>query len=139
MSITKANTALGGIVLLICWFGSISLAQQKDINNSSSVYNPAVSVQKEQVLEAIHVEAKIEKPSVSIIPKRIEPPLEEVEFVRRSFDRELKSLPQQMINFALGRSKVREIYEVKKILAKDRKLLYISSRVMKESPKFSRR
>ncbi|HDI52308.1 hypothetical protein DRP98_01235 [candidate division KSB1 bacterium] len=132
MSITKANTALGGIVLLICWFGSISLAQQKDINNSSSV-------QKEQVLEAIHVEAKIEKPSVSIIPKRIEPPLEEVEFVRRSFDRELKSLPQQMINFALGRSKVREIYEVKKILAKDRKLLYISSRVMKESPKFSRR
>jgi len=132
MSITKANTALGGIVLLICWFGSISLAQQKDINNSSSV-------QKEQVLEAIHVEAKIEKPSVSIIPKRIEPPLEEVEFVRRSFDRELKSLPQQMISFALGRSKVREIYEVKKILAKDRKLLYISSRVMKESPKFSRR
>lgn len=140
MSITKANMGLGGIILLMCWLCGISLAQMSDSSATATPGKHNTSyVQNEQVLEAIHVEAIIEKPSVSIMPKRIEPPLEEVEFISRSFDRELKTVPQEIINFTLGQSKVKQIRELKKILAKNRKLLYISSRVMKESPKFSRR
>ena len=41
----------------------------------------------------ITIEAEIEKPRVSILPKRIEPELGEMEFIDRSFEKELKQGP----------------------------------------------
>jgi hypothetical protein len=58
---------------------------------------PDSAAVQETELEAIAIEAVIEKPNVDIIPKRIEPELEEVEFVERSFDRELKEVPKDLL------------------------------------------
>jgi len=43
----------------------------------------------------INIEAVIEKPRVSILPKRIEPALGEMDFVDRSFESELKQVPEK--------------------------------------------
>jgi hypothetical protein len=44
-------------------------------------------------LSEITIEAVVEKPSVAILPRRLEPRLEEMEFIDRSFERELKKVP----------------------------------------------
>lgn len=54
-----------------------------------------VSMDDEIELMEINIEAVIEKPSVAIIPKRIEPELGEVEFINRSFENELKKAPDK--------------------------------------------
>ena len=43
------------------------------------------------------VEAVIEKPNVAIIPKRVKPDLNEVLFIDRSFERELKEMPRDLL------------------------------------------
>ncbi len=58
---------------------------------------PDSAAMQETELETIAIEAVIEKPNVDIIPKRLEPELEEVEFVERSFDRELKEVPKDLL------------------------------------------
>jgi len=50
---------------------------------------------KEMVLEEIQIQAVIEKPRVAILPKRREPELGKLEFVDRSFENELKKIPQK--------------------------------------------
>ena len=56
---------------------------------------PAKTIQTGEIkLDDLYLEALIEKPSVSIMPKRIEPDLEKVEFISRKFDRELKMVPE---------------------------------------------
>lgn len=46
-------------------------------------------------LMEITIEAEIEKPRVSILPKRMEPELGEMEFIDRSFEAELKKTPEK--------------------------------------------
>ncbi len=48
-------------------------------------------------LEEIKIDAILEKPRVSILPKRIDPEFGELEFVDRSFDKELKAVPQKLM------------------------------------------
>lgn len=43
----------------------------------------------------ISIDAVVEKPRVSILPKRVEPTLGEMEFVDRSFENELKRVPDK--------------------------------------------
>lgn len=71
-------------------------------------------------LDALHLEALIEKPSVSIVPKRIEPDLEKVEFISRKFDRELKMIPEKLFDMHLEKNKVQKIRNIEKILKKKR-------------------
>ncbi len=52
------------------------------------------STQEIELIE-ITIEAEIEKPRVSILPKRIEPELGEMEFIDRSFEKELKKGPEK--------------------------------------------
>ena len=52
---------------------------------------------KEMELGEINIKAIIEKPNVAIIPKRVKPELEEVLFIDRSFDRELKQVPKNIL------------------------------------------
>ncbi len=54
-----------------------------------------VNLNDEIELMEIQIEAVIEKPSVAILPKRMEPELGEVEFVNRSFEKELKQVPEK--------------------------------------------
>ncbi len=63
--------------------------------NGTTQETPAVQLEGEIVLEEISIEAVIEKPRVSIVPKRMNPEFGELEFVDRSFDHELKSFPQK--------------------------------------------
>ena len=68
-------------------------------NKPEEKTKPKVSPTGEIQLDALHLEAHIEKPSVSIVPKRIEPELQEVEFILRSFDRELRRVPREVFSF----------------------------------------
>ncbi|MDZ7372898.1 MAG: hypothetical protein ONB23_02915 [candidate division KSB1 bacterium] len=45
-------------------------------------------------LGTIYIEAKVEKPRVALLPKRIRVSLAEIEFVDRTFRRELERLPE---------------------------------------------
>jgi len=61
--------------------------------------SPVVKLEGDIVLEEITIEAVLEKPSVSILQKRIDPELGDLEFIDRSFDKELKKYPNTpMIN-----------------------------------------
>lgn len=72
-------------------------------------------------LEAIAIEAIIEKPNVDIIPKRVTPDLEEVEFVERSFDRELKEVPKDLLLLDDDLDRVAKLEGLKKLLEKKKK------------------
>jgi len=56
---------------------------------------------KEMELGTIYIEAEVEKPRVALLPKRIRPQLGEIEFVDRSFKRELHRLPNtELLRFS---------------------------------------
>lgn len=76
---------------------------------------------QETELEAIAIEAIIEKPNVNIIPRRLEPELEEVEFVERSFDRELKEVPRDLLLLEDDLDRVARLEGLKKLLEKKKK------------------
>ncbi|GEM_PF-2911464 len=76
---------------------------------------------QEMELEAIAIEAIIEKPNVNIIPRRLEPELEEVEFVERSFDRELKEVPRDLLLLEDDLDRVARLEGLKKLLEKKKK------------------
>ncbi len=76
---------------------------------------------EEMELESISIEAIIEKPNVDIIPKRLEPELEEVEFVERRFDRELKEAPKDMLLLDDDLDRVARLEGIKKLLEKKKK------------------
>lgn len=72
------------------------------------------SPDEEIELGEINIEAVIEKPSVAILPKRIEPELGETEFVNRSFEKELKQAPEKpmiMDNRLLAPKKIEDFKE----------------------------
>lgn len=48
-------------------------------------------------LGTVSIQAVIEKPNVDIIPKRTEPDWEEMRFLERSFGRELKEVPEELM------------------------------------------
>jgi hypothetical protein len=75
----------------------------------------------EMELESISIEAIIEKPNVDIIPKRLAPELEEVEFVERSFDRELKEAPKDLLLLDDDLDRVAKLEGLKKLLEQKKK------------------
>jgi len=66
-----------------------SLTKNDSLRVAQNIINDAGEI---ELLE-INIEAVIEKPRVAILPKRIEPQLGEMEFVDRSFEKELKKMP----------------------------------------------
>jgi hypothetical protein len=58
---------------------------------------------------------------VDIIPKRVAPELEEVEFVERSFDRELKEVPKDLLLLDDDLDRVAKLEGLKKLLEKKKK------------------
>jgi len=64
------------------------------IPDTSKIYSADDVVIGEIELTEITIEAEIEKPRVSIMPKRMDPELGEMEFIDRSFDNELKKGPE---------------------------------------------
>lgn len=91
------------ILNLICGYfelGRTQTTQQKVDTMKSSVTidsvkrTPNISNEEGEIeLLEINIEAVIEKPRVAILPRRVEPQLGEMEFVDRSFEKELKKMP----------------------------------------------
>ncbi|NOZ60477.1 MAG: hypothetical protein GXO74_02240 [Calditrichaeota bacterium] len=101
MKIYRAFAAAFLLVGLSLCFSQSVFAQTNGSSHEKTIAadtgKAAADVQLEGdiVLEDISIEAVIEKPRVSIVPKRMNPEFGELEFVDRSFDHELKSFPQK--------------------------------------------
>lgn len=129
------------VLALICCLPAVGLAQTKPnkpkpaaptdlmkaakntkADSAAKATKPDTAKANEEMeLESISIEAIIEKPNVDIIPKRIEPELEEVEFVERSFERELKEAPKDMLLLDDDLDRVAKLEGIKKILEKKKK------------------
>ncbi|NIA30805.1 MAG: hypothetical protein GWP06_12945 [Actinobacteria bacterium] len=79
------------------------------------------SVYKEYILQTIRIEAVIEKPTVTLIPKRTETDVGQVPFRARSFDKELKTKPKALSNYGEELENAKRIQKIKKLLVKESK------------------
>ncbi|MGH7451579.1 MAG: hypothetical protein ACRENG_09565, partial [bacterium] len=93
----------------------------KPAEAARSVKPDTSGTEEDMELEAIAIEAIIEKPNVDIIPKRVTPDLEEVEFVERSFDRELKEVPKDLLLLDDDLDRVAKLEGMKQMLEKKKK------------------
>ena len=66
----------------------------KATDSVSTISDVDVIIGEVELLE-ITIEAVVEKPRVSIMPKRLDPKLNEMEFIDRSFEDELKKGPDK--------------------------------------------
>jgi hypothetical protein len=93
------------ILIVILILGNQQLIAQTNQQPVDTVkmVTPADTTKKSAVIDEeielmeINIEAVIEKPSVAILPKRIEPQLGESEFINRSFEKELKQAPDKLM------------------------------------------
>lgn len=74
---------------------------------------------EEFILETIRIEAVIEKPSVTLIPKKIETDVGQIPFGNRSFEKELKDLPVLLKDYGRELEEGKRIKKFKKKLAKE--------------------
>lgn len=86
-----------GLFLTLVFCSSFASAQDTtDVRSDSAAVITSKSAEVEvgeiELME-ITIEAVIEKPRVSILPKRLDPQLGEMEFIDRSFEKELKKGP----------------------------------------------
>lgn len=95
-------------------------AQEKTVTAEKPKKNTRNIQTGEIKLEDLHLEALIEKPSVSILPKRVEPDLDKVEFISRNFDRELKMIPAELFDMQLEKKKFQKIHNMQALLKKKR-------------------
>lgn len=82
---------------------------------------PAPSAVAEVSLEDIHIEAVIEKPAVTLIPKRVAPEVGEAAPLTRSFDVELKQRPVFLDEVVREKEEGARMQTAKKNLAKEKK------------------
>ncbi len=108
----KRKTAVLLAVLLAAGLWTFAGAQEKAPRKTKPKVSPTGEIQ----LDALHLEAHIEKPSVSIVPKRIEPELQEVEFILRNFDRELREVPRNLFSFQDNWGRVEKIRDLNRLL-----------------------
>jgi hypothetical protein len=75
-------------------------------------------VYEEQILETIRIEAVVEKPSVTLIPKKAETDVGDVPFSIKSFDKELQAKPEIIMEYGKELEGGKRIEKLKKILEK---------------------
>ena len=74
----------------------------------------------ELVLETIEIQGKVEKPSVIIMPKRLEPELEQVD-LDRSFEDEVREGTGDLNKVKKDLDKVERVKNIKKTVGRKRK------------------
>jgi len=74
---------------------SVSVSRAQQDSTLRAMADSLMTLGDEIELLEISIEAAVEKPRVSILPKRVEPALGEMEFVDRSFENELKRVPDK--------------------------------------------
>lgn len=85
----------------MCWVALASAQTPAAPTDTARAPQPAVHKAAEDDgeidLEAIEIQAVVEKPNVDIISKRSKPEWEETRFIDRSFDAELKQAPKDLM------------------------------------------
>ncbi|MBD3374169.1 hypothetical protein GF406_03970 [candidate division KSB1 bacterium] len=75
----------------------------------------------EHILETIRIEAEVEKPSVTLIPRKAETPVETLPFPERSFEKELMAKPDIILNYGKELESTKRIQKYKNSLEKEDK------------------
>jgi len=128
----KAKPSMLLILLLLAFvlLGQNAFAQQQQkaaaIDTSraaktDTIKAPPAIAPQETVLDPIKIEALVEKPSVTLIPKRAQTDVGQLPFGNRSFDKELKEKPKILSDYGKELESTKRIKELKKLLAKEKK------------------
>ncbi len=113
--------------LIFCVFLSL-YAQQNTAATDTAGVNVEVDTTANQqryefeefILETIRIEAVIERPSVTLIPKKAETQVGEVKLERRSFLNELNAKPKEFSKYHEKLESGKRIKKIKKVLAKEK-------------------
>jgi hypothetical protein len=110
--------------IILCFLlsnGVVSAQVNQQPADSTQAARTDSSAIKEVSLEDIHIDAVVEKPAVTLIPKRIPPELGDAPEMSRSFDRELKQRPQFLDEPGHEMENGQRLQTSKKNLAKEKK------------------
>ena len=108
---------LGAVLLIIFGASGSGFAQESVTPPADSLTAaPDSTVVEEMLLETIHIDAEVKKPSVTLIPKKIEPKVIQLPFNRRSFEDELRAKPRLLSKY---HQQYTIIKQIKKNLAKE--------------------
>ena len=111
------------LLLLGVGFLSSAVAGEASVPADTTHIRPdtsGVPVSSELVLDEIYIEAVIEKPNVAILPARVETDFGAVEFIDRSFARELRESPERILFFDLEFELVSKMEKLKELIKKER-------------------
>jgi hypothetical protein len=72
------------------------------------------------VLGEIAIEAIIEKPNVDIIPRRKKPEIDELIFIDRSFEKEIKAVPKEFHLYDKELDEPKKLDRLRKVLTKSK-------------------
>lgn len=97
---------------------SVAVQTKAKTDTTAAAKKPAY---QEYILQTIRIEAVIEKPTVTLIPKRAETDVGQVPFRARSFDKELKTKPKALSDYGKELENAKRIQKIKKLLAKESK------------------
>jgi hypothetical protein len=111
------------VLLLICLLAGQTSGQERLITPADSMRKAVADsgAAAEVVLEDIHIEAVIEKPAVTLIPKRVVPDVGEPPVLLRSFDQELKARPRFLDELGEDPKMDDRLDKAKKGIAKQKK------------------
>ncbi len=74
-------------------------------------------------LGEINIEAVIEKPNVDIFPKRVKVEMEEIAFIDRTFEREIKEVPKHLLLYDEELDSAKKLTHLRALLKKKQKKL----------------
>lgn len=87
-------------------------------NGLSQNLNRSGAEEGEMLLPVIQIDAVIEKPGVSLIPKKIKTDVGRVDLGERSFDQELKTRPKEVPEIPIELESEKKIEKIKTLLGK---------------------
>ncbi|MCJ7813395.1 hypothetical protein MUP95_08805 [bacterium] len=108
-----------GLIFSKSLFAQTGYQDTTQQSNQNQAVEPQDSTGGEMVLEVIEIRGKIEKPSVIIVPKRVEPEIGEIE-LERSFQQEVKGETGQIPEPEKELQQVDRIESMKKTIQKER-------------------
>jgi hypothetical protein len=129
---TLSRITIAAVVFLVLFFGwspdtRCQSTQEKETkvdttaDSTKAQQQPERVPYNEQILETIRIEAVVEKPRVTLIPKRHETDIGEVKLEPRSFEKELKAKPDILSEYGKDLENGKKVKKVKKLLDKEKK------------------
>ncbi|MFQ5500651.1 MAG: hypothetical protein ACE5FH_13380 [Candidatus Zixiibacteriota bacterium] len=101
------------LLLAVTWCGRLSAQDKKPVSASDSTKSRNSG---ELILDEIQIEGVVEKPNVTILRNRLTSDFGAVEYEERTFDRELRALPDKHSLFDEEFESVKKVNNLKKVL-----------------------